>query len=141
MLLVLRSQIEEVETVAAACHILYSITHDDAVRGPPPVDVENQLHQRGVVAEEGSVQSGPIASEGSLVAMRLSSTSFQMAANALVLVLQWHAQRRDVTRACVRSITNLSRYASFLNALDLLGIADPCLPDAGSLQLPPSSYT
>ena len=45
MLLVLRSQIEEVETVAAACHILYSITHDDAIKGPPAVDVENQLSQ------------------------------------------------------------------------------------------------
>jgi hypothetical protein len=40
MLMVLREQIDEVETVAAACHILYSITHDEAVKGPPPIDIE-----------------------------------------------------------------------------------------------------
>ena len=127
MLLVLRSQIEEVETVAAACHILYSITHDDAVRGSPPVDIENQLHQKDFTGEERSVQSGHLGNEGALLTMRLSGTPLQMAASALVLVLQWHAQRRDVTRACVRSITNLSRYASFLKTLHLLGIADPLL--------------
>tara|TARA_B100000482_G_scaffold178377_1_gene149428 strand:+ start:1055 stop:1990 length:936 start_codon:yes stop_codon:yes gene_type:complete len=122
MLLVLRSQIEEVETVAAACHILYSITHDDAIKGPPAVDVENQLSQ--AKAEQASPNSG----DGSSI-MQTTGTSSptQITAGALVLVLQWHARRRDVTRACVRSITNLGRYTSFLKVLNTLGIADPLL--------------
>ena len=94
MLLVLRSQIEEVETVAAACHILYSITHDDAIRGPPRVDIKDQL-SHGIVADG-------IVGDDSLLAMPSKCTArsspAHIAAGALVLVLQWHAQRRDVTR-------------------------------------------
>jgi len=45
MLTVLREQADEVETVAAACHILYSITHEDATKSTAggPVDIEGQL--------------------------------------------------------------------------------------------------
>jgi len=42
-------------------------------------------------------------------------------------VLQRHAQRRDVARACVRSVINLSRYASVLSALGSAGVVDPML--------------
>lgn len=32
------------ETVAAGCHILYSITHAEALKGPPVIDLEVQLN-------------------------------------------------------------------------------------------------
>ena len=44
MLSVLEDQINEVETVAAGCHILYSITHAEALKGPPVIDLEAQLN-------------------------------------------------------------------------------------------------
>ena len=43
MLNVLHEQIDEVETVAAGCHILYSITHAEALKGPPPINLEEHL--------------------------------------------------------------------------------------------------
>ena len=47
MLNVLHEQVDEVETVAAGCHILYSITLAEALKGTgagsPPVDLELEL--------------------------------------------------------------------------------------------------
>lgn len=132
MLLVLHSQIEEVETVAAACHILYSITHDDAIRGIHFVDVETQLCKNNVASVKQCDDSVP-AFNGTLshTSEFISETSpLKSAVRALVMVLQWHAQRRDVTRACIRSITNLSRYSSVLKMMAKLGIADPVLTAA-----------
>ena len=131
MLLVLHSQIEEVETVAAACHILYSITHDDAIRGDHCVDIEAQLCKSFITdtclelqREKTHVKACAATEKGG------EETSLRTAVNALVMVLQWHAQRRDVTRACIRSITNLSHFSSILEMLGSLGIADPVLTAA-----------
>lgn len=123
MLIVLHSQIEEVETVAAACHILYSITHDDAIRGNHFVDVEMQL--RKSFATDTSRES--LRETDNVDINTEISDSLQKAVCALVMVLQWHAQRRDVTRACIRSITNLSQFSTILKTLSYLGIADPIL--------------
>ena len=121
MLLVLHSQIEEVETVAAACHILYSITHDDAIRGDHCVDIEAQLCKSFITdtclelqREKTHVKACAATEKGG------EETSLRTAVNALVMVLQWHAQRRDVTRACIRSITNLSHFSSILEMLGSL---------------------
>ena len=176
--------LEQVETVAAGCHILYSITHPDALKGPPPIDLEPQLvpSPYGVASSSAGDASGRSSGHGSnsnTPTRRGSTTGFSGAnqglrspngkngaatsaslragrssggastagngesgrdglllpngdlpasgAGTLALVLERHTARKDVARACVRSIVNLVKFPSGVQSLAAARVLEPML--------------
>ena len=187
------------ETVAAGCHILYSITHPDALKGPPPIDLEPQLVplQLGAAASAGDASgrsSGNGSNSNSSTPTRRSSVTGLSGANqglrspngkngagvngisggggrgpgassallragrstgalagagngdsssdglllpngdlpasgagTLALVLEKHTARKDVARACVRSIVNLVKFPSGVQSLAATRVLEPML--------------
>jgi len=117
MLCVLKEQQHEVETIAAACHILYSITHPDAVgNAKHPVDIESQLIMPPVYDSEGNVIVQDKEKDKSKGAGRSRSTINNL--SAIITVIQKHGARKDIVRACVRSMVNLSRFRALLAWID-----------------------
>lgn len=118
MLNMLSEQMDEVETVAAGCHILYSITHADVLKGPPPIDLEEQLS----MPEEPSNRRGKDKKSSGR-----RTRTLQANPTVLVDVLRKHTTRKDVARACVRSIINLSKFSSCLRAFTSANTLEPLL--------------
>lgn len=136
MLSVLDDQLDEVETVAAGCHILYSITHAQALKGPPVIDLETQLKQAGtpqarahsVSTVSGITGSGITPSKSPMKNGKANKDATTPAdAGTLSWVLRKHSARKDVARACVRSIMNLSRFPTALASLLAANVLEPML--------------
>ena len=147
MLCVLKEQQHEVETVAAACHILYSISHPDAVGNPKqPVDIECQLITPSEYDKEGKKTSSMASSaradkkEDSVSARpavaAFTGTKPQRSVinnlSAIISVIQKHGQRKDIVRACVRSMVNLSRFRALLAWIDASESIGPILAAAST---------
>ena len=146
------------ETVAAGCHILYSITHSEALKGPPVIDLEVQLNPNhpnylaaknvdgkgmgvgidprgGAAANTGTGKqlmiAGPKTVGGAkdVKDPKLKGRSAPADSNAdaatLASVLRRHTARKDVARACVRSIMNLTKYPTALASLIAAGVLEP----------------
>ena len=148
MLCVLKEQQHEVETVAAACHILYSISHPDAVGNPnQPVDIESQLITPAEYDKDGkkitsATNTGSERKESakdltkSVGAAPTSGTKPQRSIinnlSAIISVIQRHGQRKDIVRACVRSMVNLSRFRALLAWIDASESIGPILAAAST---------
>ena len=144
MLCVLKEQQHEVETIAAACHILYSITHPDAVgNSKHPVDIESQLIMPPVYDSKGNIltdskddnanKEGPKSTTptaGGGVGGGLKSRSTINNLSAIISVIEKHDQRKDIVRACVRSMVNLSRFRALLAWIDASESVGPILAAA-----------
>jgi len=139
MLCVLKERHHEVETVAAACHILYSITHPDAVGGTvDPVNIEAQLLEAPSTAavansavgnnnnnsstgngeESKTKDEGKSPSKTGQTTGQASDYGGVNSLNALIAVIRRHSNRKDVVRACVRSLVNLSKFRALLAWID-----------------------
>jgi len=167
MLNVLFEQMGEVETVAAGCHILYSITHAEALKGPPPIDLEAQFQlfannssnnhgSSGASESKNDIESnsnsqsrsggrnsvvntgarapllkksnGPNSPGHKRASLNGALNDMPSAgAGTLALVLAKHTARKDVARACVRSVINLSRFPSALSSFIAAGVLEPIL--------------
>jgi len=120
MLAILKAHVEELETVAATIHILYLITHPEVLKGPPLIDVDQQIHSNGPASVP--------------------------AVDSLVLVLLRYGSRKDLARAAVRSMVNLMRYpivTSYLLQADALEVLlrCPCLVQGWSRDVTDGSIT
>ncbi|GMH63199.1 hypothetical protein TrST_g12401 [Triparma strigata] len=129
MLCVLKEQQHEVETVAAACHILYSITHPDAVGNVNnTVDIEGQLITPAEYDKDGKKSLTPKKETSS--EQHAARKSIINNLSAVIAVIQKHGQRKDIVRACVRSMVNLSRFRALLAWIDASESIGPILAAA-----------